>query len=282
MRKVACPLFLLRKDVNIMKKVLSIMFLCLILCTGTVYAAESFWVGSVWNDQLGAFVPNIQNLDWSSSGSGNAQGMGPAGTAPVVGTNFNFRYQSFLAAVIGPTGDIVAFPGLNTNFEYTIVVFVPEVVNSVTTLPGGSFLSTFKTLSGGTFLIYHDASPNANVATGFGFDDGTLVASGTINTDQISSFAYTPSNGQGIGSAIMTGVVTYANPTFLNPATAIIDFRFESNLNYSAFNLTSSAYFNGRAGEGNFPAYTVANNDLAFEMDGSSKFSEKLCIGINK
>src|SRR3990172_9126958 len=184
-----------------MKKVLSIMLLCLMFCIGTAYA-ESFWTGAVWNNQLGAFVPNIMNFDWSSSGSGNAQGLGPAGTIPVAGTNFNFRYQSYLFAVQDPVGNSVPFPGLNTSFEYTVVALVPETVVSGTDLGSGLSQAVFKTLSGGVFYIYHDASLNANVATGMGFDDGALVASGTINPDQISSFLYNAGTGVGLGSTI--------------------------------------------------------------------------------
>ncbi len=266
-----------------MKKVLSIMLLCLMLCIGTAYA-ESFWTGAVWNNQLGAFVPNIMNFDWSSSGSGNAQGIGPAGTIPVSGTNFDFRYQSYLFAVQAPDGNSVSFPGLNTTFEYTVVALIPETVVSGTDLGGGVYQAVFKTLSGGVFYIYHDASPNANVVTGTGFDDGILVASGTIDPDQISTFLYNGGTGTGLGSAILFGKVNYANSTYLNLASTIVGFRVEGTLNYPPLDSSTTAYFKSRAGEGNLPEYSVGSNDLALKVDTSSKFLENVecCIDIEK
>ena len=266
-----------------MKKTLSIVLLCLMLSIGTAYA-DPFWTGSVWNNQLGDFVPNIMTFDWSSSGSGNAQGLGPVGTIPLPGTNFNFRYQSYLFALQDPVGNPVAFPGLNTSFEYTIVALVPETVVSGTDLGGGLYHALFKTLSGGEFYMYHDASRNGVVSTGVGFDDGALVASGTIDPDQVSSFIYNANTNSGTGSTILFGKVNYVNLAYFSPSLTIVGFRFEGTMNYPPLDSTTAAYFKSRAGEGYISDYTVASNDLALKVDTSSKFLEDIscCIDLEK
>lgn len=259
-----------RKEVKMMRKILFAMLLCMILSIGTT--AQAFWVGTV-QDGLGGSVSNVMGFDWSSSGSGNSQGLGPAGTPFPPNTPFDFRYQAELVGLTDSTGQPIDFPGLTNNtFEYTAVSLVPET-GSIIPLGGGLFQGLFFTQAGGTFYLYNDTNPNSNVATGFGFDDGTLVAQGTINPGQISSFLYNSNTGLGIGSAILEGLVTYANPGFLDVASIIFDFRFEGTLNYPPLDSTTAAFFPGRAGEGNYPVYNVATNDIPLKVDGSSKFS---------
>jgi hypothetical protein len=251
-----------------MKKFISLTLFLLLFGFSTAHA--QFWTGSVFNDTLGAKVPNVMEFDWSSSGSGNARGIGPLGAPLAVGTIFDFRYQSFLVLLTDPNGQPISFPGLNSSFEYTVVAKIPEAVISVS-----GTTAVFITLTGGEFFIYHDSTPNTNVGTGMGFDDGTLVAHGTIDAGQFSAFSQT-SPGTGIGSTTLTGLVDYANPGFLDPATSITDFRFEGTLNIPADDSTTAAFFLSRLGEGNFPDYSVAANDLLFKVDGSSKFSEEV------
>lgn len=268
-KKILKGLNLEKKEVKKMKKIVFATLLCMILSIGT--AAQAFWVGTV-NDGLGGSVSNVMGFDWSSSGSGNAQGLGPPGTPFPPNTPFDFRYQAELVGLTDPAGNPIVFPGLTNTFEYTAVALVPET-GSIIPVVGGLFLGLFFTQPGGTFYLYNDTSPNSNVATGFGFDDGTLVAQGTINTGQISSFLYNSNTGEGIGSAILEGLVTYANPDFLDVASIIFDFRFEGTLNYPPLDSTTVAFFPGRAGEGNYPVYNVAGNDIPLKVDGSSKFS---------
>lgn len=239
--------------------------------------AQQFWVGSVFDDSQGGFVGNIQNFDWASSGSGLVKGVVDPSTGQVIlkpGDNFDFLYQSYLFALMDPAGQSVSFPGLNTKFEYTVVARLPETVFSVTPVNGTTNITLFKTLPGGQFFIYHDGTPNADVPTGLGFDDGELVAQGTIDADQFSSFTSTSSTGQGIGSAILMGSVTYANPKFLDPAITISKFRFEGTINYPPLDSTTTSFFASRVGEGNLDTYPVASTDLLLKVDGSNKFIE--------
>ncbi len=255
-----------------MRKILSIALLCLMLCTSTAYA-ESFWTGSVWNNDLSAFVPNVMVFDWSPSGSGVATGMGPVGAPLVVGTTFDFLYQANLVVLSDPDGNTITFPGLNTSFEYTVVATIPEVVSSVTSI-SGVVLANFTTLPGGTFYMYNDTVVDADVATGAGFDDGTLVSSGTINPGQISSFTQFLS-GLGGGFILLQGLVNFADPLFLDPAIEIIDFGFVGTLNYPPRDSTTTAFFLNPPTHGgdNYPTYIVTANDIPLRVDGGSNFS---------
>lgn len=257
------------KEVKEMKRIFFITMLCLILSIGAT--AQAFWVGQVWNETDG-WVNNIMGFDWSSSGSGNAENIGPIGNPVVVDTPFIFRYQAFLVGFTDPVGDAVnvtqtVTTGLNRDYEFTVVALIPEVVSGVVG-PVGLFTTT----PGGLFYLYYDTDKNANVPTGDGFDDGTLVAYGTIGAGQLSSFTLT-STTSGIGSTVLEGLVTYSNGLFLDPAITIMDFRFEGTLNIPPLDSTTAAFFSGRAGEGNFSTFAVGSDDLPFKVDGSSKFS---------
>lgn len=247
-----------------MKKVISLVA-GLLLCATSAFA-QPFWTGSVFNNSLGAFVGNVQGFDWSSSGSGLAVGL-PAGTVAPAGTSFNFLYQASLVGLTNPSGQSVSFPGLNTAFEYTVVAQLPETVISSTALGGGLFNQIFRSNAGGTFAIYNQAAPNAVVATGKGFNDGTLVAKGSISANQLTSFTGTTTSG--LGSTILEGLVTFANPLFLDPALSIVDFRFEGTVNLPPLDSTTTSFFDGNDG---FAVTPVGSNTL-FKVDGSSKFS---------
>ncbi|MRS02321.1 hypothetical protein EG832_03680, partial [bacterium] len=250
---------------SFMKRRLTLLFMALMfIVVGTASAQSTFWVGSVYNDTLGAKVPNVMNFDWSSSGSGNAQG----GKTLALGTKFTFRYQSYLFALNAPNGQAVAFPGLDTSFEYTAVAEIPMDVVAYDAVTKNYI---FRSLPGGKFYIYHDAQRNAVVSSGFGFDDGDLAVSGTVDADQFISLVFLSPN-VAVGSTILNGQVLYANSAYLDPAPPIVSFRFESTVNFPPLDSTTASYFAGRAGEGNLTAYTVTTNDLPFKVDASTKF----------
>ncbi|CAG1016682.1 partial Serine-aspartate repeat-containing protein F, partial [Anaerolineales bacterium] len=251
------------------RQLILFLFTLMLFVISTAYAASPpFWVGSVYNDSLATKVPNVMNFDWSSSGSGNAQGLAPAGKTLTIGQTFTFRYQSYLFALNAPNGSEVTFPGLNSSFEYTLVAQMQMVVTAYDATTKNYI---FKTLPGGQFFIYHDSQRNADVTTGFGFDDGTLAVSGTIDADQFISLVFLSST-TAVGSSQLNGQVLAVDSTYLDPAPPIVSFRFESTVNFPPLDSTTSAYFAGRAGEGNLQTYTVLTNDLALKVDASSKF----------
>ena len=236
--------------------------------TGATYA-QTYWTGSVADFPGNFTADNVQAFDWSESGSGNAEGVGPDGAPLDPGKIFTFRYQGFLFALLDPDGQSVQLPGLNSGLEYTLVAEFDEIV--IYFDPDAN-LAVFSTLSNGKFYIYWDGSENADNATGEGFDDGTLVASGSISPGQTSFFRATGPN-EGQGSFVIEGLVDYANPDFLAPDT-IFDIRLEGNLNLPAGTSDPDAFFVSRTGEGNLAPYTVTvGEDLSFKADASSKFS---------
>lgn len=263
-----------------MKKSLSVLLAGLIL-GATVQAQAAFWTGGVYNNDLGTKVNNIRGLDWSSSGSGDGIALGPFGNVNALtpGTNFDFLYQAKLVGVTDPGGQPVAFPGLDTpKFEYTVVASIHETVADLQqvefdALHAGPELVTATFLTtGGTFFIYNDATPNSNVGTGFGFDDGIIAAKGDINAGQVTVFTANLLTGEGIGSTTLYGPTTSVNNAYFDPASIIFEFRFEGQLNYPPLDSATTHFFTGRTGEGNYADYTVARDDLLLKVDGSSKF----------
>lgn len=263
-----------------MGKRLLFLLLAIVLGWGNVHA-QQFWTGSVYNPTLGEFVTGIQTFDWASSGSGVAEGMGPAGSDLDVGEEFVFRYQSFLVKFEDDAGQPVNFPGLNAEFEITVVAQIPEVVSEF--YPGTNPVAVFSTLPGGEFHIYYDGNPNSHVPNGFGFDDGELIVSGTINPGQSTTFTYIPSLNQGVGATMLFGAVTYVNPAFIEPSINIVGLRFESTVNFPPGNSTTTTFFDGRPGEGQFDVYHLQEGDLLLKVDASSKFLvQDSCIEVEK
>jgi len=222
-------------------------------------------------DSAGNFVANnVLTMDWSSSGSGVGQGIGPFGQPLAVGQTFTFSYQAELVGVTDSIGATVAFPNLSSTFEYTIAA---QFTEQVAFLAGPTAI--FTTAGVGSWYMYFDGTPNADVPSGVGFDDGIVVASGTINPGQFSSFTELPGN-IGLGSALLEGLATYVDTNYIMNMPGqfpIFDFRYQGEIGYPPLESTTSAFFGSRAGEGNFGAFNVAANDLLLKVDGSSKFS---------
>jgi hypothetical protein len=256
---------LIGKEVKMMKKLIFIALLLAMLGIGST--AQAFWTGTVY-DGLGGSASNVLTFDWSSSGSGVAIDLGPFGTPFPVGTVFTFLYQAELVGLTDPNGNPIAFPGLTTAFEYTAVAAIQEQVISFTNPAPGIFSAIFTTL-GGQWAILNDIPADSDVPTGAGFDNGSVAAFGTINPNQLTFFSAT-AGGIGIGSTILEGLVTSADPAFLDPSAIIFDFRFEGTLNYPPLDSTTTGFFIGPGIAGD---YTVDGNDLLLKVDGSSKFS---------
>lgn len=247
-----------------MKRLLAFILLFLTICVGKGYG-ETFWVGTV--NTGGGAASNVLNFDWVSTGSGVATGVGPFGTPPAIGKQFDFLYQAYLIDLTDTGGQSVVPPGNNSTYEFTFVAKFPEIVAAFDPITN---TVAFQTVAGGTFYIYADASPNANVTTGSGFDDGILVARGTIDPDQFSTFTAL-STASGTGAYIVTGKVDWVDPAYFIPS-AIAGIRIEGTINYPPLDSFTDTYFAGRAGEGNLTTYTVQGNDLRFKVDASSKF----------
>ena len=265
-----------------MKKMRWLLAWLVLFCLGLTNAyGQQFWEGSVYNDTLATMVPGVVNFDWSSSGSGVAEGLAPAGSPLVVGQEFTMRYQSYLVKLEDVAGQPINFPGLNTAFEYTVVAEIPQKIAAF--IPGTTQISVFSTLPGGRFFIYHDSEPNNNVLSGLGFDDGDLVASGVIDAGVATSLTYLSATNQAIGSTTLTGAVSYANPQFIDPALNIVSLRLETTVNFPPLESTTTNFFVSRPGEGNLDPYAVQTDDLLLKLDASSKFLvQDACIELIK
>lgn len=263
-----------------MKKVLITMLAGLLLTVGGQAQAASFWVGDVqgFDGATNYYVPGVQGMDWSSSGSGLTVGL--TGGPLAVGQTFDFLYQASLVGYTDPNGDPIVDGNLGTTYEYTIVAKLPEIVSSVINnapVAGGQ-TAFFQSLPGGTFYIYRDIAPNSDVASGFGFDDGELAANGTISAGNFSLFAATVPGEEGIGSTILDGTVlgTFTNVfgDFFVPDDLIFGIRFEGTLNQPPLDsevFAPGVFFASRAGEGNYAEESVIGW-TQFKVDGSSKF----------
>jgi hypothetical protein len=254
-----------------MKRSLLAIALGLILGAGTANA-EVLDTFNILNPDTNTFV-TVNELDWNSSGVGLAEGLGPFGTAITAGTNFTFDYMADLTGVNNPAGDPITFTGLASTFEYTVVAkFGETVIQGASSIFDTALFST----TGGSWAIYvNPTTTNADYPTGTGFDDGTLVASGTIDPNQVSSFTITGA-ALGTGGSIIFGLIDYINPTYLDPISAglglpLFDFRFEGSQNFPSTNTPSDFFAGGSATV--YPTVPVGTDDLLLKVDGSSKFS---------
>lgn len=258
-----------------MKK-LSILLIILFALSTSYAFATPMWTGAV-SDGAGNWTPDtVTDFDWSSAGSGMAQGLG---TSFAVGDTFNFLYQAKLTGLSAGVGNPVALPGDPLTYEYTIVATLPEKVFSISA-GGPPTTATFLSEAGGTFSIFYDSNPNSDVPTGFGFDDGTKVMSGTFGAGQVSSFTATVPGAAGIGSFYLEGLVTdlpdadFLNPDWIGPLQWIVDIELQGTLNQPPGNSTTTQFFDGRAGEGSYATVPfVSGSDTLFKNDASNTLS---------
>lgn len=272
-----------------MKKTLLAALAVAALSIGTQAQAAPFWEGGVlgYDGTSDYYINNVVGLDWSSSGSAMAVGVKPA-TPLSVGQQFTLLYQASLVGFTDKAGQAISDPNLAAKkYEYTVVAQIQEVVASVTNnspVPGGQ-TAFFQTLAGSSWTIFRDTTPNSNVSTGFGFDDGEIAAQGTFTPGGFSFFAATIPGFQGIGAFITDGTVNSTSQTggqdFFNPPQGtltgmIFGNRDEGTLNQPALDslvAIGGKYFDGRPGEGVYAPVLVDGTNQPFKLDGSTKFT---------
>ncbi|WP_429885931.1 flocculation-associated PEP-CTERM protein PepA [Geoalkalibacter halelectricus] len=263
-----------------MKKIFAALTLVLMFSATSAMAFTMDWVGSVRSGPGEEWVDNVYEFDWSSAGSGAVVPTGDnpfSFTNPEVGQTLDFLYQAQLVALTGPAGEVIGWPGLNTTFEVTFVAVLPEMITSVSPVPG-DFSIELTTLGGGVWYMYIDHVRNAHVPSGMGFDDGHLIASGTWLPGYVTEFTATDI-GEGIGSFQIGGLVNFADDDFIDPvyfpdgSQLLYDIMIGGTANQPAGTSTTSAFFGSRAGEGNLDVYAIEDVIQLFKVDGHHTFS---------
>lgn len=95
-------------------------------------------------------------------------------------TTFDVFVHARMVGITDPNNVDVTPAGLNTNYEITMIGSFKENVTGIVTL-GGQNISSFDAvpLSAEFLDIFYDPARNSNALTGFGFNDGTLILTGT-------------------------------------------------------------------------------------------------------
>jgi hypothetical protein len=206
----------------------------------------------------GALSP-FGGFDWNKSG--NAVTTGFVGT---VGDALATTYWANAISIVDTSGNVFATPNLVPptpgTYEYTVVANITETVSSCTGV--GCSSATFSA-TGGTFNIYYDTTPDANLVTGAGLTDGVLLISGTILPGVAGQFTATGTGG--FGAFQFSGDVTFTNTTYIDPA--LVSSNAFTTLQFGS-STTSWTPPTGLPGGGGIPA-----GALVFQADGNQAFS---------
>ena len=174
---------------------------------------------------------NVSQLDWQV---GNAVSIGSLPSA--VGETSQFYMQAYLGGMLDGTGNpITALDNLNQTYEITAMVASLEQV----TVQAGSYIELHTVPGGVNYLqIFIDYSPDANMYTGTGFNDGILLFSGTVDPyniltgDGITTFTntspvpgnldqYNANDYPGVGTLVGTGATTIESPIFYHDPSLV-------------------------------------------------------------
>lgn len=198
-----------------MKKLVLASAIAMALGASAAYATNAITI----NPDAAGTDPTLTvgSLGWNT---GNAMSVGtidPAtGLPQPVGTVFQTYAMASLANFNNTLGNPIGGLTLNTAYEWTYVTGFQEQVTSITgTVPNAT--ETFKTVAGGTnfFQIWYNAPQDANNLTGTGFNNGTMILSGTVMPfDAITGNGASTFNATGLGGALdQFGTDNYAGVT---------------------------------------------------------------------
>lgn len=122
---------------------------------------------------------------------------------------FDILTSATLSAINLPDNSIWAGTGLGSTFEITLVARFTEQVTNVGTDLNGNPGAAFKTVTTapGFLEVYYDTAVNSNALTGFGYNDGRLILSGTSIGAATGSFSV--DNSQPIQALDQSGIDNY-------------------------------------------------------------------------
>jgi len=140
-------------------------------------------------------IADVQSFDWTP---GNALAVGvPAIGQNPIGSTFQLLAHGSLANFVNSSNSVITNNlGLNSQYEITFVTSFEEQIfnssvsyNPVTGQASGS--QEFVTTGNGInfFEIYVDIPGDSNMLAGTGFNNGTLIASGTIQAGGTGNFS---------------------------------------------------------------------------------------------
>lgn len=211
---------------------------------------------------------NWTGFDWDSNGTAYTTGFVPTAgdlftiNAFAVATSLKDGASNILGLSLDSNADgVSAGAGF---YEYTLSVTLNESVVSCT---GGGTSCTFA-ITGGTYSIYYDTSPDANAlagSLGTGFLDGSLLLSGAVFAQPGGTFTVSGTGGSGVTSIL--GSVTTTNAAFISPP--------QSNTTATTTLQLGTAFTNGYVSPGGFNGVPFAPGPgtIVFQADANQSFS---------
>jgi hypothetical protein len=128
---------------------------------------------------------NIGSFDWGPTsflaiGGTNAIGaFQTQGASCTTACDFTVLTQAKLIGTLDSGGNgLPPIPGLNSTFEITMVASLTERVTGITSA-GPLNIAVFTTQPTGFLNIFFDLSPDSSQLTGSGFNDGTVILTGS-------------------------------------------------------------------------------------------------------
>lgn len=226
----------------------------------------------------------VGSLGWQD---GNAISVG--GTPVALGSIVQTYLHAGLANFTDTGGNPIGGLNLNSAYEWTYVAGFQEQVVGLSA-PAPFATAQFAVVAGGNnfFEIRYDTAMNANNLTGMGFNDGTLILSGTVLPfnagDGVSAFTAIAQGGAldqfgannyagitsvtGVGTSSLSVLVNSYNSAFFQSAPTILTLDFDTfqNTPYSGQNPSAcfwngTAFVGGAGGQGTGCANTVGTNN---------------------
>ena len=214
----------------------------------------------------GTFDP-FGGFDWSSGGSAVTTG------SIVNGGAVTSVFWANAAHVLDTSSNPFATPTLDPThaaaggYEYTVFATLNETVSCGGALGDPCGASASFTLTGGSWTVYYDTAPNANLVTGAGITDGTQLLAGNAMSGGGTFNLLSPTSG--IGIFTYTGQVTYTNSTYINPAllgtTATSTLQFGSSTTNYVIPTSEPGTSGGTQG--------IPGNSLIFQADANQSFT---------
>ncbi len=168
-------------------------------------------------------LDNFGGFDWTSSASVLVKGYdiykGMAGSKIGRTDVIDVYYNSFASAILADDGSTFVTPGLvkgtgAAGYEITVKAHFQEVVTCLTFDCGVVSI----TPTTGTWGIFLDTAPNANLATQSGFGDGVKLLGGAFTGGQATISQQSATNpGQGTSSASVAGTTSVTNNAYITP-----------------------------------------------------------------